>query len=111
MAPYLVAGLLSLVACAVSGALTFMNPVSLLLGHAVAPLVRLLGRQPSIHGFSSVGGFMAISILWPLFPVPLHWLNYRVLHGNHWTYAGGVAGAELLLAFVVLMKTSGPASV
>ena len=111
MAEYLIAGFLSLVAVPISWGLSFIfNPVTMILAHAVAPLVRLLGKQPAVYGWSGMGSFMWISIFWPLFPVPLHWLNYRALHGNHWSYAGWVAGVELLLAFVVLMKSSGPAS-
>ena len=93
-----------------SGLATFFNPVTLLLMQAAAPAVRLLGRQPPVNGFSSMGSALAVSLIWPLTLSPLHWLSYRVLGWSSWGYAGLLLGTGLVIAFVVLFINASPAT-
>ncbi len=85
-----------------------LNPPTLLFLAAAAPLVRLLGRTPPIHGFSSMGSFLAMSLAWPLSLAPLHWANYRLLKRRHLGYLGLFLGANLLAALLILWIHAGP---
>src|SRR5712691_9161315 len=97
---YLLGVLLSLPAAVLSGAMAFVfNPVTLLLVHLAGPFVRLLGRLPAVEaGFSSMGPYMLTSLFWPLIIVPLHYLNYCVLAGSHWAFAGLLLAGGVLVA-------------
>lgn len=95
---------------ALSGLASFFNPVTLLLMQVAAPAVRLLGRQPPLGGFSSIGSALAVSVLWPLTLAPLHWLSFRVLGWNAWGYVGLILGLGVVIAFVVLLVNSSAAS-
>ena len=85
-----------------------LNPPTLLFLEAAAPAVRLLGRTPPIYGFSSMGSFVAMSLVWPLSLAPLHWLNYGRLKRRHWSYFGLVLLANLAAAFAILWFNAGP---
>lgn len=103
---YVLFGLGSMVLAAISGLCSMLNPLTFLVMNLAAPIVRLLQREPSYQGFSAMGTALEISLLWPLTLAPLHYLNYRVLRGNGWGYAGMVVLASFLIAFIVLLRHS-----
>lgn len=105
---YLLFALGSLCLSAISVVFWMINPFTMALVYLAAPVVRLLHYDPPIGGFSGLGSVMTISLLWPLTLAPLHWLNFRVLRWNGWSYVGLLLLANALTAFVVLYVNASP---
>lgn len=101
----------TLILVVLSGLFAFVfNPPTLLFMHLAAPVARLLGYDPPVYGFSSMGSALAISLLWPLTLAPLYWLNQRVFDGNIWGYGGLFLTCSVVLALAVLLYHSSPLS-
>jgi len=103
---YLIFGLLSLVLSAISVFFWMFNLLTVVFLHLAAPAVSLLGYDPLVEGWSSLGSTMLVSALWPLTLAPLYWLNFRVLRWKAWGYAGLFLVANVIIAFVVLLKNA-----
>lgn len=103
---YLIFGLVTVILAPISALCAFFNPVGLILLEAIAaPAVRLLGFNPPA-GWSSIGSSMVVDLIWPLTLAPLHWLNYRVLRWNTWSYVGLLLIINAVIAFTVLLVNS-----
>ena len=103
---YLFFGLVTVILAPISALCAFFNPVGIVLVEAIAaPIVRLVGFNPPV-GWSSIGSIMVVDLIWPLTLAPLHWLNYRVLRWNIWSYLGLFLILNALSAFVVLLVNS-----
>ena len=107
---YIIGSLASIGLSVVSVLCVFFNPVTLIFMQLAAPVVRLLGRNPPVDGWSSLDSAIAVSLLWPLTLSPLHWLNYRVLQWNVWGYVGLLLVVGVLIAFAVLLYNAYPLS-
>jgi hypothetical protein len=107
---YVIGGLMSLGLSVLSVLCVFFNPVTLLFMQLAAPVVRLLGRNPPVDGWSSLDSAITISLLWPLTLAPLHWLNYRVLQWNVWGYVGLLLLVGVLITMIVLFYNAYPLS-
>ena len=103
---YLIFGLVSVLVAPVSALFALANPVTLIMIEGVAvPALRFLGFNPPT-GWSGIGSAMFINLLWPLTLAPLHWLNYRVLRWNVWSYVGLFLITNTLIACAVLLVNS-----
>jgi len=98
---------LSLVLGVISAALWMINPFTDLLLILAAPPLRLLGYHPPVEGWSGLGSAMVVSFLWPLTLVPVHWLNYRILHRSTWSYAGLLLVSNIVVTLLVLLAREG----
>jgi len=98
---------LSLVLGVISAALWMINPFTDLLLILAAPPLRLLGYHPPVEGWSGLGSAMVVSFLWPLTLVPVHWLNYRILHRRTWSYAGLLLVSNIVVTLLVLLAREG----
>ena len=104
---YLIFGFVSLIGSALSVFLWMINPCTDLLLLLAAPPLRVMGYHPPVESWSGLGSAMWITLLWPLTLVPLHWLNFRVLHWKRWGYAGVLLLGNLFLTTLVLMAREG----
>jgi hypothetical protein len=104
---YSLFALATVAGAALSGLCSMFNPVTLLLMHMTGWAVSLLGRQPSLGGFSAMGPALAISLIWPLTLAPLHWLSYRLLGWGGWGFLLLFLLVGALTAFVVLFVNAG----
>jgi hypothetical protein len=84
-----------------------INPFTDLLLILAAPPLRLLGYHPPVEGWSGLGSAMVVSFLWPLTLVPVHWLNYRILHRRTWSYAGLLLVSNIVVTLLVLLAREG----
>src|ERR1044072_4963151 len=104
---YLIFGLLSLALAVLSVVLWMINPFTDLVLLMAAPPLRLLGYHPPVQGWSGLGSAMLISFLWPLTILPLHRLNFGMLHWKKWGYAGLLLFGNLLITALVLVIREG----
>jgi hypothetical protein len=104
---YLIFALLSVVFAVISMFFWMINPATALLLFLAAPPLRLLGYHPPVEGWSALGSVMYVGALWPLTLAPLHWLNFRVLRWNRWSYAGVLLLANVVVAALVLVAREG----
>lgn len=103
---YFIFGLLTVILAPVSALFALANPVGAILVEAIAdPALRLLGFNPPA-GWSGIGSVMFVNLIWPLTLAPLHWLNYRILHWNIWSYVGLFLIINAVITSVVLLVNS-----
>jgi hypothetical protein len=103
---YLIFGLVTVIVAPVSALFALANPVtSIMIEDIATPALRLLGFKPPT-GWSGIGSAMFVNLLWPLTLAPLHWLNYRVLRWNVWSYVGLILIINMVIACAVLLVNS-----
>ena len=83
--------------------LPFHLVITYLLGLLV-PVVRLLGREPTLDQPGS-GPLVGVLFFWPLTLAPVHFLNYRVLGWPGWACLLLMLASAVLVAIVVLYAT------
>jgi hypothetical protein len=103
---YLIFALATAILAPVSALLALANPFSgIFLESIPTPAVRFLGFEPP-GGWSGIGPAMYFNFIWPLTLAPVHWLNYKVLRWNIWSYIGLLLVLNFVIACVVLVVNS-----
>ena len=103
---YLIFGLVTVILAPMSALFALANPVTgIMIEDIAVPALRFLGFNPPT-GWSGIGSDMFVNLLWPLTLAPLHWLNYRVLRWNVWSYVGLVLIINMLIICAVLLVNS-----
>lgn len=100
---YLLFELLCIFLALISTFLWMFNFFTEFLIYAVSPIVRSLDYQINNASLSPI---LAICFLYPLTLAPLHWLNYKILRWNIWTYILLFLLANLIIAFFVVWNYS-----
>jgi len=103
---YLIFGLVTAMLAPVSALLALVNPFSVVLMESISiPSLRFLGFNPPT-GWAGLGPAMYFNFIWPLTLAPLHWLNYKVLRWNIWSYVVLLLIINFIIACLVLVVNS-----
>lgn len=100
---YLLLWLASLMLSALSFAFWMFNFITFLLIELTYPVIKAMGNEVNNANY---GPIVFISVLYPLTLVPVHWLNYKVLRGNIWSYFLLLATLNIIMAFFVMYAHS-----
>lgn len=102
---YLAFGLGSLLLSGLSFVLWMFNPFPFAFSSIATWLVQLLGRMSAASDFAVAIG---TALLWPLTFAPVHWLTFRLLRWNGWSYLALLLLAGMLVAFSIQLYYSYP---